>query len=133
MIGGRLIWGWEDPSGMQDWVHSTRPRDTTECERGAATTSPHILPLLDSSFSIQAIDIQNQTRLLSFFFKVLYLSPLYIHHVSLCLQLLLRRVQLLLLLYLHSGSHAFTTAIFLPYNPYQTGAPTAVELAGARG
>ncbi|KAJ5695956.1 hypothetical protein N7455_001152 [Penicillium solitum] len=59
-------------------------------------------------------------------------TNLYIHHVSLRLQLLLRRVQLLLLLYLHSGSQAFTTAIFLQYNPYQTRAPTAVELAGMR-
>ncbi|KAJ5186835.1 hypothetical protein N7449_009829 [Penicillium cf. viridicatum] len=29
-------------------------------------------------------------------------------------------------------SQAFATAIFLQYNPYQTRAPTAVELAGVR-
>ncbi|KAJ6139375.1 hypothetical protein N7471_005861 [Penicillium samsonianum] len=31
-----------------------------------------------------------------------------------------------------ASSQAFTTAIFLQYNPYQTRAPTAVKLAGVR-
>lgn len=38
MIGGRLIGVGRILSGMRDWVHLTRPRDTMECERGAAAT-----------------------------------------------------------------------------------------------